>query len=60
VYSTHCPKSVITAQSLSFLDQFRWWKESGGGSLWQIDAKTADALMMLERAWQMEKQRGEP
>jgi len=41
------------------LDQFRWWKESGGGSLWDIDAKAADALMTLERAWQMEKQRGE-
>jgi len=55
----HCPKSVITAQSLHFLEQFRSWKEGGGG-LWHMDAKDADAVMVLEQAWQMEKQRGEP
>jgi hypothetical protein len=57
-HSVHCPKSVITAQSLHFLEQFRWWKEGGGG-LWEMDAKAADAVMVLEQAWQMEKQRGE-
>jgi hypothetical protein len=59
VYSAHCPKSVITAQSLHFLDQFQWWKQGGGGGLWQMEAKAADAVIVLERAWQMEKQRGE-
>jgi len=59
VYSIHCPKSVITPQSLYLLDQFRYWKEGGGGGLWHMQAKTADAVMMLERAWQMEIQRGE-
>jgi hypothetical protein len=59
VFSAYCPKSVITAQSVYFLEQFRWWKECGGGGLWDMEAKAADAVMVLERAWQMEKQRVE-
>jgi hypothetical protein len=59
VYSTHCPKSVITAQSLYYLDQFRWWKQCGGGALWDLPAKDADAVILLEQAWETEKQRGE-
>ena len=59
VYSTNCPKSVITGQSLYYLEQFRYWKECGGGGLWHMDAKAADAVMLLEQAWQLEKQRGE-
>lgn len=58
MYSVSCPKSIITSQSMYFLEQFRWWKQCGGG-LWHIDAKVADAVMALEQAWQMEKQRGE-
>ena len=59
VYSTQCPKSVITTRSLYLLDQFRWWKEAGGGGVWHMDAKVADGVMLLERAWQMEIERGE-
>jgi hypothetical protein len=55
VFSVRCPKSVITAQSLHFLEQFRWWKQCGGGAIWEMDAKSADALMVLEDAWEMEK-----
>jgi hypothetical protein len=59
IYSVHCPKSVITSESLYYLDQFRWWKEGGGGGLWHMEAKTADAVILLEQAWQTEKQHGE-
>ena len=59
VFSVQCPKSVITAQSLSYIDQFRVWKEFGGESLLSMEVKTAEALAVLEGAWQMEKQRGE-
>jgi hypothetical protein len=41
------------------LEQFRWWKEGGGGGIWHFDAKAADALIELERAWQMEIRRGQ-
>jgi hypothetical protein len=50
---------VITAQSLYFLEQFGFWKEFGGASIWSVDAKTADALLVLEHAWRMENQSGE-
>ena len=57
--SLHCPKSVISAQSLYFLDRFKVWKSFKHGTLELIDAKTADALMVLEEVWQKEKQSGE-
>lgn len=57
VVSARCPKSIITAQSLLFLEQFRWWKELGG-SVWSIEAKNAEALVLLEREWRMEMQNG--
>ena len=59
VFSSRCPKSVITAETLYFLEQFTCWKECGGGGLWHMEAKAADAVMALEEAWQMEKRRGE-
>lgn len=59
VFSVQCPKSVITAQSLHFLEQFRLWKEFGRGSLWSMEAKSAEAIFVLERAWRMENERGE-
>lgn len=54
-----CPKSVISAQSLHFLEQFRYWKDSGRGSLSSMEAKTAEAVLVLEQAWRMENERGE-
>jgi hypothetical protein len=42
-----CPKSIITAQSLGFIEQFFYWK-SGGGDLWSLDAKSADAILLLQ------------
>lgn len=42
-----CPKSVITAQSASFVEKFFYWKRCGG-DLWALDAKCADALLLLE------------
>lgn len=59
VSSISCPKSVITAQSLYFLERFGFWKEFGGTSIWSIEAKTADAFLVLEQACRMENQRGE-
>jgi hypothetical protein len=59
VFSASCPKSIITADSLYFLEQFRWSKQFGIGDIRSLPAKAADALMVLEEAWQMEKQRGQ-
>ena len=59
VFTTQCPKSLITAQSLHFLEQFRVWEGSGRGSLWSMAAKSAEALLVLEQAWRMERKRDE-
>jgi len=59
VFSLQCPKSIITAESLHFLDQFELWKNFGEGSLWSMEAKSAEAVLVLEQAWRMEKDRGE-
>jgi|KBSMisStandDraft_5_1062788.scaffolds.fasta_scaffold442223_3 hypothetical protein len=57
VISARCPKSIITAQSVLFLEQFRWWKELGG-DVWSMEAKNAEALLLLEQEWRTEMQNG--
>ena len=57
VVSSRCPKSIITAQSVYFLEQFRWWKELGG-NVWAMEAKNAEALLLLEQEWRTEMQNG--
>jgi hypothetical protein len=57
--SSRCPKSVITPQSLSFVEQFQIWKEFGGGTPWEMQAKAAEAVLVLEKALQMEIEHGE-
>jgi hypothetical protein len=47
VLAFRCPKSIITAQSLSFIEQFLYWRH-GGGDLWSLDAKSADAILALQ------------
>ncbi len=59
VIAFQCPKSIITAQSLSLLEQFHIWKEFGGGTPWSIDAKAAEAILVLEEASRKENERGQ-
>jgi hypothetical protein len=59
VFTTQCPKSLITAQSLGFLDEYNAWKQFGWLDASQISAKSADALIVLESAEQKETQSGE-
>jgi hypothetical protein len=56
VTATQCPKSIVSAQSAGFLDRFAIWKELGGGSVFDLDAKTAEALLLLQQEWELEKQ----
>lgn len=55
--SARCPKSIITARSLLYLEQYRWWKELGG-DVWSMEAKNAEALALLEQEWRTEMQNG--
>ncbi len=59
VISLHCPKSVITAQSLYLIEQFRFWKQLGGANPESMSAKTAEAIAALDEAWGVENQHGE-
>lgn len=59
IICTQCPKSLISADSLSFLEQFHTWKAAGRGSLLSVEAKSADAILTLEHEWQKENERGE-
>lgn len=59
VVCTQCPKSLITAESLSYLEVFLSWKAAGGGSVLLMDAKSADAILALEEEWQRENKDGE-
>ena len=51
-----CPKSIISIESSVWLDQFLIWKQTGAGPIWDLEAKTADAILFLEREWQAERQ----
>jgi hypothetical protein len=45
---------MISARSVHYLQQFSIWKQSGMGSLLLYDARTADAILMLEDLWREE------
>lgn len=46
-----CPKSLVTAQSIEWLEWFFTWKFSGGGDVSEMAARDADAILTLEREW---------
>lgn len=46
-----CPKSAIRAESLEFLERFTYWKRAGEGSVFEEEARVADALLLLNELW---------
>jgi hypothetical protein len=58
VISKQCPKSVISAESLRFLDMYRAWKSLGKGCTMSLEARSAEAIELLEREWLAEKEHG--
>jgi hypothetical protein len=50
-----CPRTEITAASQSWLEMFAAWKRLGGGDLWSLAAKDAEALALLEQEWEKER-----
>ena len=55
--TTNCPKSLVTPRSMAWLENFFAWKALGGGIDFAMEAKSVEALLILEQAWQMENQR---
>lgn len=54
VSTTRCPKNEITASSVSWLEAFHQWKLLGGAAFGELDARTADAFLVLEGAYREE------
>lgn len=48
VFATECPKSLITPQSLEWLDEFTAWKTLGGPDPRTLNIKTAEAIALLD------------
>ena len=50
----HCPKSLITADEIQAVEEFRAWKLTGTPDLRTLPARVADALMVLEAEYRSE------
>lgn len=56
-YSTQtCPKSLISGQSRTWLEEYSVWKMFGHGDLWSMPARTVEAFCLLERELMREKE----
>ncbi len=51
VATDECPKSLVTPQSMEWIERFFTWKFEGGREISELSARDADAFLMLEREW---------
>jgi|SRR5579862_3455918 len=51
VGAEECPKSLVTAQSLEWVEKFLTWKFEGAPRIGELTARDADAFLILEREW---------
>lgn len=54
VFATQCPKSLITAESLTFIEEFQIWKRFGCSDIRVMNARKVEALSVLENEWRKE------
>ena len=54
-----CPKSLISADSLSWLEQYQVWRIHPAQPLTEMDARSAEAFLILEGERLREKAKGE-
>lgn len=59
VYTTQCPVSYITGASEAWVERFSVWKMLGGLRPEEMDAKTVDAMCVLEGELRKELKDGE-
>ncbi len=58
VASTECPRSYVSADSLSWLEAFHVWRLGGKDDLRQYSAKTVEAISVLESELLKERENG--
>jgi hypothetical protein len=54
VSTTQCPKSIVTSESLSLLEQFQIWKRFGSADMLRMNARAAEAFVLLDDELQQE------
>lgn len=54
-----CPKTYITGESLTLLEEFQAWKLGGIQDWYEMPARTVDALLALELELRREQERGD-
>jgi hypothetical protein len=59
VFAAACPKSLITGESMSLLEEFFVWKQLGRGDLGTLTARQVDAFTVLNSAMAMEEKSGQ-
>src|SRR5579872_900595 len=47
VHTCSCPKSYITAESVTLLEEYRAWKRAGGVSYLALEARALEAFSLL-------------
>jgi hypothetical protein len=53
-----CPKSIITAEMLRWIDEYYVWKLSGRTDLRRYPARMAEAFLVLEQELRAEQNNG--
>lgn len=48
ISTTKCPKSIVTAESLSLLEQFQIWRRFGSTDVLRMNARAAEAFVLLD------------
>jgi hypothetical protein len=48
---------MISAESLTFLEEFNIWKRFGCGNVRRMNARVAEAIALLEDEWKRELER---
>lgn len=59
VSTTECPRSFITAESVGWLEEFHAWKRLGHPDVLSVQARQAEAMLLLERELSEEVRRGD-
>jgi len=58
VSTDECPKSLITAQSIGWVEEFLVWKHLGLALSFEVNVRQAQAFLILEEQLDLERQSG--
>ncbi len=59
VSTTECPRSLITGESVAWLEQFHAWKRLGFPDARRLTAREGHAMLILEQEYGVEVSGGE-